>query len=294
MARMIFISLALLALAAGCGNELTVMTFNVENLFDDRDDGLEYPEFRVSHGKWNTRLFREKLKAVAGLIKEAVPCGPDIVALQEVENANALSELNEGYLKDLDYRYEILVPSPLSPIQVAFLSRYPVTYVRTHAVCAGEYENRMRFILEMGVEFRGETLVLFNNHWKSRLDGPGETEFSRRLALRLLTACAAGCLKNAPGSRLVVAGDFNQDGVALETGAGSFYDPWSEMEPSKRGSYLFRGKLQAFDHFLLSPGFFTGLSGLAYEKGGFRLIAPAPGGPAPSDHSALLLTLQYR
>ena len=72
---------------------LTIMSYNVENLFDDVRDGTEYREFDPGRGAWNTESFQLRIKALSEVVRKAVPGGPDILLLQEVENENALQVL---------------------------------------------------------------------------------------------------------------------------------------------------------------------------------------------------------
>ncbi len=87
---------------------VTLITYNVENLFDDVDDGSEYPEFRVERGAWGPELFRRKVERIAEVIRRAVPGGPDVVALQEVENLRALHALRDQGLKGMGYRVAVM------------------------------------------------------------------------------------------------------------------------------------------------------------------------------------------
>ena len=43
---------------------LSIASYNVQNLFDDKDDGLEYPEFSLGAGEWNADTYRKRLKNV--------------------------------------------------------------------------------------------------------------------------------------------------------------------------------------------------------------------------------------
>jgi hypothetical protein len=87
---------------------LSIASYNVQNLFDDKDDGLEYPEFSLGGGKWNAELYRKRLKNVG----EALAClgedrgFPDILCLVEVEGLSVLEDLSSGPLKKADYRWQ--------------------------------------------------------------------------------------------------------------------------------------------------------------------------------------------
>ena len=53
--------------------DLTVLTYNVENLFDDVHDGSEFPEFDPARGTWNSDLFHMRVETIAEVVRKAVP-----------------------------------------------------------------------------------------------------------------------------------------------------------------------------------------------------------------------------
>lgn len=130
---------------------ITIMTFNVENLFDTRDDpgkddkaflplaakqtvahraacaGIEVPHWREQcfDWDWSEAILERKLGVVADAILQVNDGrGPDIVALQEVENLRVLERLRSEYLADAGYLPGILIEGDDERgIDVAFLSR---------------------------------------------------------------------------------------------------------------------------------------------------------------------------
>lgn len=133
---------------------VTIMTFNVENLFDTSDDPgrndftylpLEAKQsdqhktacgrIKVEHWRkqcldwdWSDEIVDRKLGAVASAILQVDDGrGPDIVALQEVENIAILERLRTDYLGNADYHPAILIEGhDIRGIDVAFLSRLPL------------------------------------------------------------------------------------------------------------------------------------------------------------------------
>ncbi|MEX2122858.1 MAG: endonuclease/exonuclease/phosphatase family protein [Woeseia sp.] len=130
---------------------VTIMTFNVENLFDTRDDPgkddrtylplamkqtgehqsacakIEVPHWRDQclNWDWSEEILERKLSAVAAAILQVNDGrGPDILALQEIENVGILERLRQDYLSDAGYRPAILIDgSDERGIDVAFLSK---------------------------------------------------------------------------------------------------------------------------------------------------------------------------
>lgn len=133
---------------------VTIMTFNVENLFDNRDDleknddtylpliDKQSPAHRDKCAKieverwreqclnwdWNDTIVDRKLAIVAATILQVKDGrGPDIVALQEVENQSILERLRRDYLAEADYLPALLIEGrDARGIDVAFLTRLPL------------------------------------------------------------------------------------------------------------------------------------------------------------------------
>ncbi len=130
---------------------VTIMTFNVENLFDnDDDEGKDDHTFFALSDKqtdehreacaeieverwrdqclywdWNDDIIEHKLSVVAKTILQVNDGrGADIVALQEVENFDIIERLRTEYLSDANYLPTVLVEGhDLRGIDVAFLTK---------------------------------------------------------------------------------------------------------------------------------------------------------------------------
>lgn len=152
--------LILMALIGGCvdtpqsgAHAITLMTFNVENLFDTRDDpgkddrdylplarkdndahrqacaALRFESWRnrCLTMDWNEGVLDRKLTAIAAAILQVDSRGPDVIALQEIENIGILERLRTDYLADAGYLPAVLIEGNDSRgIDVAFLSRLPL------------------------------------------------------------------------------------------------------------------------------------------------------------------------
>lgn len=137
--------------SAAATGPVTIMTFNVENLFDTEDDPgkddrtflpLEMKqtaehrqacaEIEVARWRrqclewdWSEDILDRKLSLVAAAILQVDDGrGPDIVALQEIENIDVLERLRRDYLAGAGYRRSVLIEGPdARGIDVAFLTR---------------------------------------------------------------------------------------------------------------------------------------------------------------------------
>jgi hypothetical protein len=135
-------------------DRITIMTWNVENLFDtvddpDKDDDtflplaikhtLPYHEKRCQkkgayswiqqclHWDWNESVLQTKLSKLATVIR-AVNSGkgPDVLVVQEVENIDVLHMLVDGYLQDLGYSVYLLENDDYRGIDVGLITRLPL------------------------------------------------------------------------------------------------------------------------------------------------------------------------
>jgi endonuclease/exonuclease/phosphatase family metal-dependent hydrolase len=198
------------AACAVSGPALTIMSYNVENLFDDVHDGTEYREFDPGRGRWSTESFLGRVGKLSEVIRKSVPGGPDILLLQEVENGNALRTFVETGARGMGYSWRVLVPKKGLAANVAIVSRLPIARVRTHAVGPWKGPAPVRDILEAQIETGGHLLYVFNNHWKSRTEGVRATEVSRRESAAVLARRIAEILAVDPGADIVAAGDMNE------------------------------------------------------------------------------------
>jgi endonuclease/exonuclease/phosphatase family metal-dependent hydrolase len=292
MARRLVLVLAVLAAAAfclgGCQPErITVLSYNVSNLFDGVDNGSEYREYDPGRGVWTDSLFRIKLSRIASVIRRSIPGGPDIIFLQEIENENVLRELNAV----LGYAWLAGNPHPPAATTVGILSRFPLSRVSVYEL--PRYRGQpVREILEATVDTNGETFVLFANHWKSKTGNDKATENSRLQASRMLIERVRAARLRAPDATVIMAGDFNEnyDEYARVKGAyqtallpaaarvpaewyssslalsgdqadcGVFdgivvaFEPWVGCHDVQAGSYYYKRDWETIDHILLLPG----------------------------------------
>ncbi|HAK45539.1 MAG TPA: hypothetical protein DCO79_06425 [Spirochaeta sp.] len=322
MRRILFLIIVAACLMSSCDNggteeHLIIMSWNVQNLFDDVDNGTEYREFDPGLGDWNYDCFNRKASALADVITSSVAGGPDVVLLQEIENDNALRHLNENCLKASSYSYRLFFPTENSAVGTGVLSRFPVESANSHTVnCGGEVKGRNISMFQITLPETGELMVIYINHWKSKLGGAEETEIYRIAAAELLSDLIRQRL-DQQSVGILAAGDFNEShdefsriGEAYPTAiiagrlSGSeeleLYNPWSDSECS--GSYSYKSEWETIDQFFLSSEFFDG-EGWDYSgfnttvlefnssSEGFPLGWQASTGAGCSDHFPILLEL---
>ena len=135
-------------------DEISVMTFNVENMFDNvHDKGTEDYTYLPRSQKgtaevgdfctkvkskfyreecnfkdWNDEIVSFKLFQIGKTIKYIDGgAGPDIILMAEVENLNILNQLADTQLQGLGYQTRVLIEGPdLRGIDPAILSKFPL------------------------------------------------------------------------------------------------------------------------------------------------------------------------
>jgi len=217
---------------------VTVMTFNVENLFDNSDDPAKYDETYLPlqakqgvahiancneievdrwrdqclHFDWSDAVIDHKLMVLAETIRQVNEGrGADIIALQEVENVAILERLRTEHLADSGYLPAILIEGQdIRGIDVAFLSRLPLASAPTlHPLAFEDYPDRVgdtRGVLEATFELPdGSLLTGFSVHFPA----PFHPTEMRELAYEQLNRLRA----SLPSDRnTFAAGDFNTTG----------------------------------------------------------------------------------
>ncbi|MFZ3231615.1 MAG: endonuclease/exonuclease/phosphatase family protein [Pseudobdellovibrio sp.] len=136
-------------------DQISVMSYNVENLFDnlhdkDREDFTYLPsieknkqevvsfcETQHSNSRrkeceetdWNDTVVKTKLANIAKVIRAAdAGKGPDNLLLAEVENESILKRLVHDELGDLGYKTIVLIEGPdLRGIDPGFISKFPLS-----------------------------------------------------------------------------------------------------------------------------------------------------------------------
>lgn len=220
--------------AVGCsqsGQTLHVLTYNVQNLFDDQDDGPEYSRYRSEAG-WDSDRYHRRLVNLSRVLRETVRPSPDVILFQEIEGAKAVRDLlNDYYRRRLT---AVVAPERTSPIRVALLSRFPVAGARSHraevaavtppgqpgsSLRAPHTDWAGRLMLEVDLVARnrsfraagGRVIRFIVCHWKSQSGGERETERYRQLESALLATRLTGAHRETARPPTIIAGDLNED-----------------------------------------------------------------------------------
>jgi predicted extracellular nuclease len=256
-------------------NEYTVVSYNVENLFDTVDDPtIPDEEFLPESEKnWTIDRYQKKLDDIARVISEVNPKElPELVGLVEIENQRVLEDLVST--ARLSNQYGIIhEESPdYRGIDVALIYRRDAFTEIMHEVLPVNFPDdpsfKTRDILHVTGKIRNKTVHVFVNHWPSRIGGDEKTEPKRMLAASVLKSKVDQILAIDPKARIIIMGDMNDEpsntSLKETLGAGS---PGSQtklvnlMIPDKTagsGTYFYNGNWNMLDNLVVSDEMING------------------------------------
>jgi len=178
-------------------NRISIMTYNLENLFDEVNDGLR------NETVLTPKVLDAKLTQLSKGILQINNVGPDILITAEVENLRVLKKLNE-HLKPANYQtIELLESDDERGIDVGIISRFPLAgKVVLHRMPFSDV-NPTRGILEVPLQVTDKKVIhVFALHFPSQANPTEQrrqaSEFLRKLMSQVPTNAYA-----------VAGGDFN-------------------------------------------------------------------------------------
>ena len=246
-----------------------VVFYNVENLFDTKDDpGFGDDDF-APDGKlqWTKERYDRKLHQLAEAVSMAGEELPVMIGLCEVENKNVVEALAKTPPLD---RANYLVVHQDSPdergIDVALLvDRKRALVGETVWLTVDLGTDHTRDILHATVELKGSgPIEVFVNHWPSRREGETESAPKRMVAARTLSNEVNRIRNSGPGTGIIIMGDLNDgpldasltEGLHTADPRRDLHDYLYELmqadEQEPKGSINFQGKWEYFDHFIVN------------------------------------------
>jgi len=244
---------------------LSVAWWNVENLFDLRDDPATNDDEFTPQGDrhWTRHKLNAKLQGIYKTLD--MMDLPDVVGLAEVENKYVLRELCQGTpLAQIPYRYVHYDSPDRRGIDVALIyrtDRFSVTASRPVHVSdsADGFFTRDILVVE-GVTAEGDSVCLVLNHWPSKKGGE-EADVRRLEIARQVRALMLELSRQHPGSAVIAMGDMNSsaDEEAIALGMGFGTDSISpdgirnltHRLPSDWGSHKYQGQWDYIDQVFL-------------------------------------------
>lgn len=256
-------------------HEYTVLSYNVENLFDTVDDPKVPDEefLPASEKKWDNEKYQKKLADIARVISEVNPLElPEVVGLVEVENQQVLEDLvNTGKLKG---QYAIIhEESPdYRGIDVALIYRKDAFKEMTHEVLPvifpDDPEFKTRDILHVTGKIKNKTVHVFVNHWPSRIGGDEKTEPKRVLAASVLKKKVDELCVADQKARIIIMGDMNDEpankslmevlGAESPDSKALLVNLMMPDDANGKGTYFYSGNWNMLDNLVVSKSVLKG------------------------------------
>ena len=264
--------------------KLSVAFYNLENLFDTKDDPQKLDDDFTPKGfkNWTEKRYTKKLKKLGKVIAriglKENPQPPALVAVAEVENAKVLEDLTQ--VKALaKHKYGVVhFDSPDERgIDVGLLYQkdvFTVTKAQTHTVYLESEPGQRdytRDILYVQGTLLGNKVHLLINHWPSRRKGADETSNKRIKAAQENRKIIQTILDNNEDARIMILGDFN-DGP-YDTSVKDYlvqrdlYNPMVFLNTRYQGSLNHRFEWYLFDQIILTSNF------MRIHKNNFKYIS---------------------
>jgi hypothetical protein len=195
-----------------------LMFYNVENLFDTKDDSLKADNEFLPEGtrKWTYSRYVNKINAIyKTIIASGSSNPPDIVSFCEVENRKVMEDLVYGtYLSKYGYRIVHEDSPDQRGIDVCLIYRtdrlklLDYRYWIPDGIVRSEYTTRS--VLCARFVFLDDTFHIILNHWPSRRGGVLAGEDLRSRISGMLGNKTDSILgRNRGNGKIIIAGDFN-------------------------------------------------------------------------------------
>ena len=278
---------------AGAGynkkRNLTVVFYNVENLFDtENNSGSNDGEFTPEGEKrWTEERYNKKLedisKVLSSVNKDELP---EIIGLCEIENRKVLDDLVKTNLL-AGGKYEVAhFESPdFRGIDCALIYRPDEFTVIKSTPVNVSFDDDPEYTTRDILYVKGETnnqeeFHIFVNHWPSRIGGLEQTEPKRIAVARILKSKIDSVQNTNPGANILVIGDMNDEpsnkslnevleAKSSEVNNAELVNLMYPVHANKKGSYNYRGNWNMLDNIVVSSGLLDNKGFQIVDKQGF-------------------------
>lgn len=259
----------------GGENQLTVASYNVENLDPKRESIEKVDQKRASNV--DDDLGKGRFKTIATQIVENLK-SPDIIALQEVQDNDGAeissetkaNKTGEALIKAIQtaggptYQYGDVAPTngqdggqPGGNIRTGFLinpARVQFNGTLTRLPDSGEFKASRKPLVGQ-FKFGNQSITIINNHFVSKKGG-ATSDNQRIQQAQTVNGFVKSALAKEAKSNVIVLGDINDtpESATLEKLAGSELKSLMSLVPiADRYTYIFKGNKELIDHILVSP-----------------------------------------
>jgi hypothetical protein len=256
----------------------TIAFYNLENLFDTKNDTLIYDDDRTPEGKdaWTQKRYDHKLGQLSKVISQKgidiLKNPPDILGVCEVENKQVLQDLvNHQNLRKYDYGIVHFDSPDERGIDVALLYRksvfIPMAFESRRLLLFKDNDKRDYTRDQLVVEglLDNERIHFIVNHWPSRSGGEARSRPFRLAAAKLNKRIIDSIQRNNSLAKIISMGDFNDDpvdpsikrvlgvkGKKKQLDSMSLFGPMEKLFKKGEGSLAYRDKWNLFDQIYMT------------------------------------------
>lgn len=226
-------------------SNVSVMAFNVENLFDLDDQSLysDFPVTKTTEHHWTPEKLAGKLQRIAEVLRTAEDGkGPSVLILDELEadhSPESTLSVSDFLTAQKDKNYKDILKNDLSdelrgmPIENWLVKALEDEGLKGYQVVLGDvldlskeaihcailtrlpikstkqlYVQGARTIVEAEVELAGESIYVYANHWKSGAGDAGQEKIRIQNA-GVLRKRLDEIFKDNPNANIIIGGDLN-------------------------------------------------------------------------------------
>jgi len=256
-------------------NVTTVAFYNLENLFDIKDDDLTFDEDYTPQGKnnWTQDRLNSKLKNLAFTINkigaEKTNLPPALLGIAEVENETVLELLiDQKSLSKIDYDVVHFDSPDRRGIDVALLydrKLFKLTNAQKHYLALRNENNKPIFTRDqlcVSGYLGNELVYVIVVHWPSRRGGEKRSNPKRIEAAKLTKRITDSIYSKTSNANIIVMGDFNDNPnndsfkkvlettsyILKDNRANYFYNPMELLFKKGFGSLGYRDEWSLFDY----------------------------------------------
>lgn len=234
-------------------DSLTIVSYNVENLFDCEHDTLKNDSSFLPHGlhRWNYHHYQTKLNRIAQVLVNISGWeSAALVGLCEVENKRCLRDLCYR-LRRFHYQYVHYESDDERGIDVALLyDSTKVKILNSKTLCVPLENDVTRDILYVKALIEGkDTLHAMVCHLPSQLGGSATTSKKRQIAKQVIQNEINTILHVQPKANVVVMGDMNSEAIDDLQGMNNLM---IDLEKEGIGTHKYQGMWSCLDQFYVS------------------------------------------
>ncbi len=258
-------------------NHYTVAFYNLENLFDTKDDPniLDEDFLPDSEKRWTRKRYEKKVSKLGTVISNIgfskTRKAPILVGVAEVENKKVLEDLiTSKHLKNKGYGIVHYDSPDERGIDVGLLyqkQHFEVISSENIPVLVdnqkGERDYTRDILWVKGVLNTEEVNILIN-HWPSRRDGADLTAYKRIAAAEKNREVIQQITSENTEAKIIIMGDFNDDPTSESIKnlvRDDLFNPMEKLLTRYSGSLNYRSQWNLFDQIIFSHNFHK------YEKG---------------------------